>query len=122
MVLWSCARAEGNIQEIEPGDVGSDLGSAVYSQCHWRNPFITLSFTFLILKIKPERKMRNMRMKTTNTVCISRMTGKCLIKKKVAPGEGEVEIDGMQTQERSLAMRTDQTESRCMVGGCYWNQ
>lgn len=63
-----------------------------------------------------------MGVKTTNTVYVSRMTGKCLIKKKAASGEGKVELDGMQTQERILAMRTDQTESRSMVGGCYWNQ
>lgn len=61
-------------------------------------------------------------MKTTNTVYVSRMTGKCLIKKKVASGEGEVELDGMQTQEGSLALRTDQAESRSRVDGCYWNQ
>ena len=63
-----------------------------------------------------------MGVKTTNTVYVSRMTGRCLIKKKAASGEGKVELDGMQTQERILAMRTDQTESRSMVGGCYWNQ
>lgn len=98
--------------------------STVYSQCVWQNPFITLSFTFLILKVKTalKRKTRNMGVKTTNSVYVSRMTGKCLIKKKVASGEGEVELNGMQTQERSSAMRTDQAESRSMVGGCYWNQ
>ena len=63
-----------------------------------------------------------MGVKTTNVVYISRMTGKCLIKKKVVSGEGEVELDGMQTQEGSLALRTDQAESRSIVDGCYWNQ
>ena len=39
--------------------MSSDLGSAVYSQCVWRNPFITLSFIFLIFKIKPCSQEKN---------------------------------------------------------------
>lgn len=53
---------------------------------------------------------------------VSRMTGKCLIKKKLAAGEGEAELDSMQRRERTLAMKTEAAKARSMVGRCCWNQ
>lgn len=45
-----------------------------------------------------------------------------MIKKKLAAGEGEAELDSMQRMERTLAMKTEEAKARSMVGRCCWNQ